>query len=252
MKDRNYYRKIYQKFICSRKNRTVEGVLETHHIRPRCIGGRDLKINLIKLTPREHFFAHLILTKIYPNNWKIKKALSAMICGSKSEAEKRKITSKKYDQIKKLIVKPAPNKKILEEIYFSKNLSFKKIGEKFRVSDMTVCKWFKLYNIKAKNSKDYKLKIPDYKSICKAMQKHKKVKYAAKEFKVSRSAFYGWLKHYNFKLVRKIGIPKPRPSLSELMHLKYKDKKTLREISRIFNVTPQTIRRWLRDKSYMN
>jgi transposase len=81
------------------------------------------------------------------------------------------------------------------------------------------------------------------------MQKHKKVKYAAKEFNVSRSAFYGWLKHYKIKLERKIGVPKSRPSLNKLMHLKYKNKKTLKEMSCMFNVTTQTIRRWLKDKS---
>lgn len=40
---------------------------ENHHITPRCLGGTDLLENLILLTPEEHFLAHLLLSKIYPD-----------------------------------------------------------------------------------------------------------------------------------------------------------------------------------------
>jgi hypothetical protein len=57
----------YQKFIDSRKQRIIpENIyIEKHHIIPRSMGGNDLEENLIDLTAREHFIAHLILWKVY-------------------------------------------------------------------------------------------------------------------------------------------------------------------------------------------
>lgn len=60
------YELIYENFIKSRLNSPKpEGYCETHHILPRSLGGNDDKSNLIKLSAREHFFAHLLLAKIH-------------------------------------------------------------------------------------------------------------------------------------------------------------------------------------------
>lgn len=40
---------------------------EKHHINPRCLGGSNDNENLVLLTPEEHFVAHQLLVKIYPN-----------------------------------------------------------------------------------------------------------------------------------------------------------------------------------------
>ncbi len=39
---------------------------EKHHIIPKCLGGSDDSSNLVKLTPEEHYLAHLLLMKINP------------------------------------------------------------------------------------------------------------------------------------------------------------------------------------------
>jgi hypothetical protein len=59
------YKKIYDNFIISRKNRVIDETLyyEKHHILPKSLGGDDSSNNLIKLTAREHYFAHLLLSK---------------------------------------------------------------------------------------------------------------------------------------------------------------------------------------------
>ena len=64
------WNEIYDKLIKSRQNRILDKDIytETHHIIPRCMSGNDDKNNLIELTAREHYIAHLILYKIYPNN----------------------------------------------------------------------------------------------------------------------------------------------------------------------------------------
>lgn len=60
------YLKIYDNLIETRKKRkTKSEFYEKHHIIPKCLGGSDDKSNLVNLTPREHFVAHLLLAKIY-------------------------------------------------------------------------------------------------------------------------------------------------------------------------------------------
>ena len=59
------YQKIYNSIIERAKGRLAEGYTESHHIIPRSIGGSDGGENLVNLTAREHFIAHLLLAKIH-------------------------------------------------------------------------------------------------------------------------------------------------------------------------------------------
>ena len=59
------YEKIYRDFISNRNNITINGYYEVHHIIPRAFGGSNDESNLIKLTASDHFFAHILLAKIY-------------------------------------------------------------------------------------------------------------------------------------------------------------------------------------------
>lgn len=60
------YNRIYRELIENAITRNpLIGYTETHHIIPKCVGGTDAKSNLVDLTAREHFIAHLLLTKIY-------------------------------------------------------------------------------------------------------------------------------------------------------------------------------------------
>lgn len=60
------YSRIYEQFITDRRARPEpEGYCEVHHIVPRSLGGGDEPENLVKLTPEDHFFAHLLLAKIH-------------------------------------------------------------------------------------------------------------------------------------------------------------------------------------------
>lgn len=58
----NKYYKWYIK-LTSKQDRKLECYTEKHHIIPRSLGGKDTKENLVGLTAREHFIAHLLLTK---------------------------------------------------------------------------------------------------------------------------------------------------------------------------------------------
>lgn len=62
------YKKIYDCLIEKRKN--IEPLKEqkdthVHHIIPKCCGGGNDPENLVRLTLREHYIAHLLLPKIY-------------------------------------------------------------------------------------------------------------------------------------------------------------------------------------------
>ena len=95
------YKKHYNLLIEKALNRNIECYTELHHIVPRCLGGSDEKSNLIKLTPEEHFIAHKLLTKIYPNNLKLLYALNFM----SSPVAQRNLNNKSFGFVRKEISK---------------------------------------------------------------------------------------------------------------------------------------------------
>lgn len=73
------YKKIYDSLIERGKSRILEEYTESHHIIPRCMGGDDSRDNLVDLTPEEHYLAHQLLVKIYPDNKRLAIAAAMMI-----------------------------------------------------------------------------------------------------------------------------------------------------------------------------
>lgn len=61
------YGAVYERFILDRagKQPARPAYFERHHIVPRKLGGGDEVENIIRLTPEDHFFAHLLLAKIH-------------------------------------------------------------------------------------------------------------------------------------------------------------------------------------------
>jgi hypothetical protein len=60
------YSRVYSEFIADR--RTREGsltVFDRHHILPTCLGGGNEPENLIRLSPSDHLFAHVLLGRIH-------------------------------------------------------------------------------------------------------------------------------------------------------------------------------------------
>jgi len=94
------YKTIYENLIKTRSNQTLlkEEYYENHHILPKCLGGSDDPQNLIKLTAREHFLAHHLLTKIYPTEHKL---FYALLCMIRDPHSRRKYTSRVYEIAKK-------------------------------------------------------------------------------------------------------------------------------------------------------
>jgi hypothetical protein len=64
---KNKYYQWYQSLVLKAKNRKLDSAVykESHHIIPKCLGGDNSESNLIELTLREHYIAHLLLSKMY-------------------------------------------------------------------------------------------------------------------------------------------------------------------------------------------
>jgi|AntAceMinimDraft_17_1070374.scaffolds.fasta_scaffold21956_3 hypothetical protein len=59
------YEKVYYQIIEKRIIKPPVGYTEKHHIIPRSLNGTNEDDNIVKLTAREHFICHYLLTKMY-------------------------------------------------------------------------------------------------------------------------------------------------------------------------------------------
>lgn len=94
------YRSHYDRLICRARMRDKPcGYVEMHHVIPSCIGGEDTPENLVVLTPEEHFVAHQLLVKIYPQNAKL--AYAALMMSANSPHTRR--NNKAYGWLRRLV-----------------------------------------------------------------------------------------------------------------------------------------------------
>jgi hypothetical protein len=89
-----HYNKLIER---APKVRPANYLTEGHHIVPRCIGGTDAD-GIAYLTPEEHYIAHLLLVKMYPEEPKLVYAANAM---STYERNGRRINNKIYGWLRK-------------------------------------------------------------------------------------------------------------------------------------------------------
>lgn len=78
----NKYLRVYEALIDKRRKFPLDkrnGCYEEHHVIPHCMGGKDEKSNLVVLTPREHYVAHLLLCRVYAGSIYFQKLASAVI-----------------------------------------------------------------------------------------------------------------------------------------------------------------------------
>lgn len=103
---KNKYYKIYTSLIARCKLRTpVQGVYyESHHITPRSLGGTDDSDNIVLLTAREHYIAHMCLVRFVTGQGKYKmvKAAMAMSMTKDRDEKERILSSRLYEANRKL------------------------------------------------------------------------------------------------------------------------------------------------------
>ncbi len=91
----NKYNTWYWTLIETRKDQAASKLTERHHIVPRSLGGKDDNTNLVNLTLREHFIAHMLLARMLTGNDRAK-----MIFASRQMLSKYKPCSRTYETLK--------------------------------------------------------------------------------------------------------------------------------------------------------
>lgn len=112
------YAKWYKQLCENAQSRIIEeGVYyERHHIIPKNVGGNNSRKNLVRLTGREHYIAHLLLTRMFNSaNYKIKMlaAFGGFISQNRNNA--RKLTSRQIEIARKAKSDAQKGKKFTEE-----------------------------------------------------------------------------------------------------------------------------------------
>ena len=92
------YEAHYNKLIERAKDRLLEGYTERHHVVPKCMGGDDSEENLVHLTPEEHYVAHQLLVKMYPDSHKLLYAARAM---TMLDIHEKRTKNKEYGWLKR-------------------------------------------------------------------------------------------------------------------------------------------------------
>lgn len=97
----NKYTKIYYSIISRAIDRECIGYTEKHHIVPKSIGGSNSKDNLVRLTAKEHYICHLLLTKMLLSENRSKMVYALWIMNAKNKTQDRvKMTGVLYAKVK--------------------------------------------------------------------------------------------------------------------------------------------------------
>lgn len=97
----NKYTRWYWLIINKAKSNPLSADVysEKHHILPRCLGGDNSKDNLIRLTAKEHYLVHLLLTKMGEGRAKYKLQVAFWrMCAPKTG--RRIINNRQYETAK--------------------------------------------------------------------------------------------------------------------------------------------------------
>jgi hypothetical protein len=101
----NKYTKWYYNIIQHAQARILplDVYFEKHHVIPRSLGGNNKQLNIAKLTPKEHFICHLLLTKMTIGNdmYKMQHALWMLTNVKKIGKGRYTPTSRMYDYVRK-------------------------------------------------------------------------------------------------------------------------------------------------------
>jgi hypothetical protein len=228
------YKKIYSDLIDRRKKNplSVNEYGENHHIVPKSLGGLDDNNNLVRLSAREHFISHLLLSEMYEkesHKWYKMNHAFQMMC-SNSNSHLRYINSRIYE---------------LKKLDFKKTMSWSQSGEKNS-------------QFGVKKSDEIKLKIKE--SISKRLgiidglnaKERKKIERQKEKIKYNfQKIFFNKQRRNKIFQVFKIDISedfdvKIKEVKNFLEKLYITEKKSAVDISKVLNCDDETIRNYLK------
>ena len=244
----NKYFKYYDRIISNAKNRPpLKGYKERHHIKPRCMGGKNDPDNLVDLIPEEHYTCHLLLVKMYPDNRGLIMAAHMMSnCG-------RGVKNKQYGWVKRKFIesisKEKSTRELLYDLYVTQQMSLEKMGTLLKVSFSTCSRWLKYYNIPIRTpqellKRDIKKEELEYLYLVKCKNIEELKKYYNCGYDILKNAFdeFG-IKTTMVGMRKKIKFKK-LPTKKELEDLYYNKKVTILDISKIYNVSIGPVYKW--------
>jgi len=228
------HKKIYNNLIDKRKKNPLSNDVygEFHHIVPKSLGGSDENDNIIKLTAREHFICHLLLSEMYEKetfNWYKMNHAFQMMCAN-SGLQFRYMNSHIYE---------------LKREDFRKTMSWSQLGEKNS-------------QYGKKRSDDVKQKIREsllkrngnllglnYREVKKLKRNKEKISYTFDGIFFNKQRRNVVLRVFNIDLTE--NFEKKVIELKNLLvNLYLIEKKSTVEISEIFNCKDETIRNYLK------
>lgn len=90
---------------------TLNGYSERHHIIPKSLSGSNDNSNLVRLTAREHFVCHLLLTRMVHEQDKAKMVYAAWQLSRPTRNKNLKVTNRVYERLKKELSEAYTGKK---------------------------------------------------------------------------------------------------------------------------------------------
>lgn len=98
------YKKVYEDIMKKARIRKETNTYEEkHHVIPSCMGGKDGEV--LNLTLKEHFMAHLLLIKIYPDNASLRSAYILMANTRSQDEAKRIRNSREFERYRRMWIK---------------------------------------------------------------------------------------------------------------------------------------------------
>lgn len=91
------YKQIYRNIVVRGQTNRNLPYTEKHHIIPKCKGGADDEANLTYLSAREHYICHLLLTRMHPEDEKLKYAFWCMVSMNN---RKYKVSSRLFEEFR--------------------------------------------------------------------------------------------------------------------------------------------------------
>lgn len=205
------YHKTYITLIEKGKNRELvkEKGYEIHHIIPKSVGGSNNQSNLVKLTYREHFIAHVLLTKLYPMSYEL--LYSAWKFTYSSDGHNKKLNSRTHKILKEKYIQYVTIKLDEEELkeYFSNDKnSICAAAKYFGYNWATIKKNLDYYNIEYLWDGTYNEKF-DKDEIINMLQenKYKTLRQIANIYNMKYWQLNNYIKEYNITELAPIMLP---------------------------------------------
>ena len=95
------HNKYFRWYVSLVSKPDVEGYTERHHKLPRCMGGKNDRANVVRLTARKHFLAHWLLTKCTTRASRKKMLHAFGLMARVSGSQQRNFSSWQFDRSKR-------------------------------------------------------------------------------------------------------------------------------------------------------